>query len=186
MSFSFSNLITDRTIEDAQRVKELAAKGWDGMTAAERAEWEFGYAVPCCDADGAALIDSDGMIVSAREGVQRGSYKAADMNRVGAAVESIAAAFAAQGYTVEICSKTDYVPWDTPTSDDFAIYLANVAALRGQIAMKPTTPPLPSTIEGLSTDGANAIEQVLKDLDELLTHAARGWYYSGELYAAEV
>ena len=33
------NLITDRTTQDVNRVKFLAAKAWQDMTEAERAEW---------------------------------------------------------------------------------------------------------------------------------------------------
>lgn len=158
--YGILNLITDRTREDAERVLALAAKGWAAMTAVERTEWS---------------------------GKQKGAYNASDMNRVGAAVQYLTERFTEQGYTVAVAvaPKTDWLDSSSPRAAEFAAYLADVAALRGMIAVKPTTPALPETIEGLTVYGANAIEQVLVDLDALLTNAARGWYFSGELYAAE-
>lgn len=164
-SYSFTlyygvlNLITDRTAADAARAAELDAKGWESMTAAERTEWS---------------------------GEPKGAYNASDLNRVGSAVQYLAGRFTEQGYVVTVVPRTDWEASDVPTEDEWALYLANVAALRAQIAAKPTTPALPETIAGLTVDGANAIEQVLKDLDELLTNAERAWYYSGELFAGEV
>lgn len=157
--YGILNLITDRTAADVSRVLALAAKGWAGMTAAERTEWQ---------------------------GELKGAYNASDMNRVGAAVQYLAERFTEQGYAVAVAPKTDWLESDTPTAEEFAAYLADVAALRDVIAVKPTTPALPETMAGLTVGGANAIEQTLIDLDALLTNAARGWYFSGELYAAEV
>ena len=42
MSTIIDTLVTDRTQADVERVRELAAKGFAAMTAAERAEWLAG------------------------------------------------------------------------------------------------------------------------------------------------
>ena len=65
-------LITDRTEADADRVLELSAKGWAGMTAAEREEFAAGM---------------------------KGSYNATDLNRVNAAMEYLESRLVAMGYT---------------------------------------------------------------------------------------
>ena len=57
-------LVTDRTQADVERVRELAAKGFAAMTAAEQAEWLTGM---------------------------KGAYNAADLNRVGIALNYLAA-----------------------------------------------------------------------------------------------
>lgn len=164
-SYSFTlyygvlNLITDRTEADAARASELNAKGWAGMTAAERTEWS---------------------------GELKGAYNPSDWNRVGSAVQYLEGRFTEQGYLVSVAPRTDWEDASLPTEEDWALYLANVAVLRAELAVKPTTPALPESIAGLTVDGANAIEQVLKDLDELLTNAERAWYYSGEICAGEV
>lgn len=153
------SLITDRTEVDAERVKTLAAKGWRKMTEAERTE----YLAP-----------------------MKGAYNASDMNRVGSAVEYLAGRFEGQGYAVSVEPRTNRTTLDAPTEADCADYLGDVAALRRKIGVKPTTPALPTTMRGLTTDGANAIEQVLVDLDELLTNAEKAWFYSDEIYSGEV
>lgn len=160
MSFSMTDLIMDRTEADVERVKTLRAKVAAGTaTEDERAEY-----------------DSD----------LKGAYNASDMNRVGAAVDYVAGRFRGQGYVVEVSPRADWSESDTPTEGEQAEYLGNVAALRRKIRVKPTTPALPTDMTGLGYDGANAIEQTLLDLDELLTNAQRAWYYSGELFAGEV
>lgn len=159
MYYGILNLITDRTREDASRVLALAAKGWAQMTEAERSEWTSEL---------------------------KGAYNASDMNRVAAAVAYLAERFAGYGYLVEVNPKTDWVTTDEPTAEDLAAYLADVAELRKQITVRPTTPALPETIEGLTVDGANTIEQTLVDLDELLTNTTRSWHFCGEVYAGEI
>ena len=56
-------LITDRTQADEERVEELAAKGYDAMSDAEKAEWD---------------------------GEMKGAYDASDLNRVESAVAYLA------------------------------------------------------------------------------------------------
>lgn len=157
--YGILNLITDRVSADANRVRTLAAKGWGKMTEAEQKEFLTAL---------------------------KGAYNAEDLNRVGAAVDYLAGRFKGQGYAVAVETKTDWLNGAEPTADDWALYLGNVAHLRGKVAVKPTTPMLPTTIRGLTVDGANAIEQVLVDLDALLTNAEKAWFYSGEIYSGEV
>ena len=67
-----------------------------------------------------------------------------------------------------------------------ASYLRDVAALRGAIAVMASTPQTPDSSSGLTWREANNIEQILLDVDELLTRMAAAWFYSGELYAGDV
>lgn len=154
------NLITDRTQADVERAKYLRGRVAAGTaTEAETAEWAMAL---------------------------KGTYNASDLNRVGAAVDYIAGRFREQGYAVEVDTRTNWSGSDTPTDTDMAQYLANVAALRRRIAVKPTTPALPMDMAGLDYEGANTIEQTLADLNELLTNAQRALYYSGEVCAGEI
>lgn len=73
MSFDFSSLITNRAQADVERVRTLAAKGWSGMTDAERAEWVAGL---------------------------KGAYNASDLNRVTAAMDALKAKLEGYGYMV--------------------------------------------------------------------------------------
>lgn len=116
----------------------------------------------------------------------KGFYNASDLNRVGAAVQYVAERFAAQGYAVTVSPKTDWLASDIPTSSELETYRQDIAALRGLIAVMKSTPETPETMRFLDYIKANNIEQILLDLDTLLTNAALAWYQSGEIYAGEV
>lgn len=75
---------------------------------------------------------------------------------------------------------------DAPTAAQMKQYLANVEALRRAIAVLPTTPATPESMELLDYIRANEIEQILADVDDLLKNMAAAWYYSGEVYCGEV
>lgn len=116
----------------------------------------------------------------------KGFYNASDLNRVGAAVQYVAERFAAQGYKVAVSPKTDWLASDIPTASELETYRQNIATLRGLIAVMKSTPETPDSMAGLTYTEANDIEQILLDLDTLLTNAALAWYQSGEIYAGEV
>ena len=116
----------------------------------------------------------------------KGFYNASDLNRVGAAVQYVAERFAAQGYAVTVSPKTDWLASDIPTASELETYRQNIATLRALLAVMPTTPEAPDSMAGLTYTEANSIEQILLDLDTLLTNAALAWYQSGELFAGEV
>lgn len=116
----------------------------------------------------------------------KGFYNASDLNRVEAAVQYVAERFAEQGYTVTVSPKKDWLASDIPTASELETYRQNIATLRALLAVMPTTPKAPDSMAGLTYTEANSIEQILLDLDALLTNAAAAWYQSGELFAGEV
>ena len=75
-----------------------------------------------------------------------------------------------------------------------AVYLGDLAELRKQFNMLESTPRVPPRIlatainsgDGLTYGWANDIEQILMDIDALLTNSLSKLIYSGELYAGEV
>ena len=75
---------------------------------------------------------------------------------------------------------------DIPTQESMTAYLADVAALRAALTVATDTPEVPEDMERLTWQEANNIEQILVDVDELLTRMAAAWFYSGEIYAGEV
>lgn len=172
MGFDYMTLITDRAQGDVDALKALLAQPMSQWTEDEKA----------------ALL-SGGM---------KGSYDAADLNRVTACMEDIAARFRALGYSVpgygrvKVASDSDGLTrytWqnsDTPTDVQMAQYRANVAALRAVLAQAADTPDVPEDMAKLSYEAANAIEQVLAATDQLIVNLSKSWYYSGEVYAGEV
>lgn len=119
-------------------------------------------------------------------GNDKGTYKASDLNRVGAAMNYVAARLREQGYDPHISPKTDWKDDDWVDPSAQAVYLGDLAELRKQFTMLASTPEVPPDLEKLNYIEANSIEQILVDIDALLTNIAAGWLYSGEIYSGEV
>ena len=127
-------------------------------------------------------------------GNAKGTYNASDLNRVGAAMNYVADRLRAAGYDPHISPKTDWKDddWVDPAAQ--AVYLGDLAELRKQFTMLESTPRVPPRIlatainsgDGLTYVWANDIEQILVDIDTLLTNIDAGWLYSGEIYSGEV
>lgn len=156
--YGLLNLITDRTQADVDFVKQLAAKGWAAMTAEERAAWNGGL---------------------------KGAYNASDLNRVGSAVEYVAGRLQDAGYSVSVSPKIGWTEGEIPDPSSMAAYLSDVLAVRNALPLSGL-PELPETMEKLTYTDANAIEQVLLDVNAALDRIRAGAYYAGELYANDV
>lgn len=153
------NLITDRTQLDVDRVMELASKGWGGMTSSEQDEWLSSL---------------------------KGAYNYSDLNRVGEAISYIADRLNGYGYNIKVSPKTDWKMNDIPRSVQMESYLSFINTIRGAFAVYDDTPSVPSSMKDLTWQRANDIEQILMDVDTIITNMETSWYYSGDLYAGEV
>lgn len=161
MAFDFSTLVTDRTQQDVDYVRQLIDKLLnDTATDAEKAEW-----------DSFTL---------------KGSYNYTDMNRVGAAVEYVALRLLECGTSVDVSPKQDWSEWDTPTYSQMERYRSDIVALRTALAAMPTTPQAPATMSNLTWVEANAIEKILQDTDVLISNLEAAWFFSGDLFSGEV
>ena len=148
-----TNLIYDRTPEDVAEVRRLLAKldpeTGDGLTAAEQAKWDAGL---------------------------KGDYNFTDLNRVEAAVKTLAAALTSAGYPVEVTpvvkgSKAEDREWqegDIVRRAQWLTYLDNVQRLRAAYYTLAETGELPKPGDKLGYVGANTIEKVLADIDLLI------------------
>lgn len=135
---------------------------------------------------GLLTLITDRTALDVAQKTAKGFYNATDLNRVGAAVEYVAEHFQALGYHCPVYVKKDWSESDTPTAGQMETYRQNIVTLRRQIAVMKSTPETPETIRQLNYIRANNIEQILVDLDRLLTNIEKSWYFSGELYAGEV
>lgn len=156
---NLEHLITDRTAEDVDRVRILTEKAWQDMTAEERAEW----ASP-----------------------MKGSYNYTDLNRVEEAVAYVGERLAEFGYLYAAPVAHVWSANDIPTESDLFQYFGKVATLREAITVWESTPGVSGNITGFGAKEANALEQILLDVDQILTRISQAWFYSGDLYAAEV
>ena len=159
MALSDFNLITDRTQADVDRYLELKAKGFHRMTEAEKAEWETDL---------------------------KGSYNHTDMNRVESAVEYVANRLTEAGYGVIPVIKKTWSVTDKPTHEDLKRYMKNVSDIRAVLTTFETTPDAPTTEKRLSFQAANALEQILTDVDDLISRMVSIYFYSGDLYSGEI
>ena len=153
------NLITDRTQADVERYAELQAKGWHAMTDAEKSEWNTAL---------------------------KGAYNFGDMNRVESAVEYVANRLTEAGYAVLPIVKKNWNGNDKPTLDDIKRYMKNIADIRAALTTFSTTPEAPTTEKRLTYQMANDMEQILIDVDDLVSRMVSAYFYSNDLYSGEV
>ena len=156
-------LITDRTAADVAEAKRLRDKliAGETLTDEESARYFAGL---------------------------RGCYNASDMNRVGAAVRYVANRLNAEGYGAHVSPKTDWQMEYAVRQSDWNKYLDEVRHLRRKLTLMRTTPQITDGMYGglKSYAEANAIEQILVDLDIAITCIIRNYIFSGEVFAGEV
>ena len=123
----------------------------------------------------------------------RGAYSYTDMNRVGEAINYLVTEVRKAGISINLTAKTDWKQTDITAREQLQEYLNNVSTIRGVISVPATVPKVPTKIwasegqrDGLTYDKANAIEQILVDLDTLLKsmlsvlpRAAQPFFYAG-------
>ena len=155
------NLITDRTLADVAVVGSLTEAIKNGTATEEQVRQYL-------------------------EVQQKGAYNYTDLNRVEEAVAYVALRLKEYGYLQHMPITRSWTVEDIPRESDLTRYLNNVATLRRAIAVWASTPAAPSGIAGFGVNEANALEQILIDVDQILTRISQAWFYSGDLYAAEV
>ena len=146
------NLVTDRTQADVERVKELAAKGFAAMTADEQAEWLAGM---------------------------KGAYNAADLNRVGTALNYLAGRLGAIcGRSITWTAKTDWAVTDIITASQAAEYRRQIQDIRDALTYPAGTPDAPE-LGRLTYTGANDIERILALCEELIDNITKAFRHTG-------
>lgn len=145
-------LVTDRTQADVERVRELAAKGFAAMTAAERAEWLTGM---------------------------KGAYNASDLNRVGTALNYLAGRLGPIcGKIITWTAKTDWAVTDIITASQAAEYRRQIQNIRDALAYPAGTPDAPQLARLTYTD-ANDIERILALCEDLIVNVAKSFRHTG-------
>ena len=122
------------------------------------------------------------------QGTDKGHYGPGDLNRVEQAVEELYAMGKALGLAPVGQIKTNWgVPgpfsaesW--PTQGQMQRYLANITHLCEAVALEKE---LPVTMENLTIDGANSIEQALLLTYPRLENMLQNLRFSGEIFAGE-
>lgn len=111
-------------------------------------------------------------------------YNATDLNRMGAALNYIKDLLVGKcGFVVPWTAKTDWAVDDEPAASQMAAYLDCVKDCRAKLAVAIQAP---ETMARLTVDGANDIERILKEADQLIANIQAAWFYAGEVNAGEV
>ena len=116
---------------------------------------------------------------------EKGTYNAADLNRVGECVQILADVLNMYGYFATVDVKTDWEVGDIPTVTDMETYLENIDNLINASYTLARTPPLPDSMMYLDWRKANAIEKILVDMKEVITRMITHFRYSGTFKANE-
>lgn len=160
--YGILQLITDRTQADVEEAKRLIEKLRKGETLTE--------------AESAAYLAG-----------MRGMYNASDMNRVGNAVQYIADRLTAERYGVHVNPRIGWTMADLVRQADWNAYLDDVRHLRGILTLLPTTPEITDAMyDGIGYVEANHIEQILMDMDFMITRIILNYVYAGEVFSGEV
>ena len=101
----------------------------------------------------------------------KGAYDYTNLNRVEAAVAELAGRLG-----LPLTVKTDWTDQDAPRSTELERYLGNVRALRAVCSGLASTPEAPADMRNLDYKKANAIEQILADIE--ITMGT--WAYCGD------
>ena len=155
------NLITDRSPADIEAVKELAEAIKHGTATEEQVQQYLNVH-------------------------QKGAYTCEDLNRVEAAVVYVANRLKEFGYNIEIRPVATWTVEDKPNKEDFDRYFWNIAQIRAAIAVWESTPEAPDSIVGFDVNKANALEQILMDVNQVLNKIQAAWFFLGDLHAGEV
>ncbi len=169
-------LVTDRKKSDADYIIALKNKGWDSLTAAEKAYWLRGSPMGLYDADGKSLITSDEEALQGRDTIVKGAYNVSDLNRVGAAVQYLADLLNGYGYAVSVTAKQDWELADLSNVSDMESYLDDVQAIKDGFY---GTTALPSAMDDLTYTQANNIEELLLEVEEYINLMIAAFRKSG-------
>lgn len=146
-------LITDRTAADAAKVAALKEKIISRTaTQEELTEWATEL---------------------------KGAYSPTDFNRVEAAVAYLISPLAAVGYdTLDLTTKTDWATNDVPSAEQTSRYISNITAIKNCNMSGKT---IPSSMNALTWQGANQIEEMLYDTYDATSRIAHSVIYSGQI-----
>lgn len=152
------SLIYDRTQADVDRAIELNSKYNNGtITAEELTEWD---------------------------NFLKGAIDYQTLNRVGEWVEYLSDKLNSYTYLNTTSPKTDWVVTDFMTPQQAITYLQNVRTLMNAINVRITA-ELPTSMNKLTYESANAIEKILYDIDRGITNMEASWKYVGEVISGE-
>lgn len=145
------NLITDRTSADVSYAKSFQGKRWDNLTSEQKVEYLLGL---------------------------RGAYSYTDFNRVENAVQYISDLLNMYGYSNTVITKENWTALDIQNVTQIQRYLDNIAELKDKYYSN-VEGEMPTTSTWLTAEGANYLEKILVNIDELIKNMGLRFIRSG-------
>lgn len=109
----------------------------------------------------------------------RVGYDYRTLNRIETYMSELSDLLNECGYSNTIVTKTNWNNTDLLDLDNVNRYIGNINILRNAFSVKSSTPDTPTTLEKLSINGANAIEQILYDMTDLIEKLRKNLIISG-------
>lgn len=123
------------------------------------------------------IMDRTGFDVA--QGTSKGFYNVVDVNRVEEAVEELSTTLAEAGYPVGAVTKTNWSKTDFPTENEMQRFLLNIQLLQSRFYSSAVETP--ASMKWLGYEGANNIEQILFDVEEMRKKMIEAYRYCGTL-----
>ncbi|WP_417051034.1 hypothetical protein [Dysosmobacter welbionis] len=158
------NLIFDRTQADVDRVFELKNKiltggGLSALTSEEQTEYMAGM---------------------------KGAYNYTDFNRIGEAISYLVERMKALAiYDDSIIPKVDWAVGDWPTQSQISNLLTCLTKLRAKLNLPANAPSVPGSMDYMTYQLANDIEQLLFMIDSRVTQTTAPFPYTGVRYCGQ-
>lgn len=149
------NLITDRTSSDASYAKSFQGKMWSNLSTEQKAEYLLGL---------------------------KGAYSYIDFNRVENAVQYISDLLKVYGYPNTVKVKTNWTAEDIQNVAEIQRYIDNIAELKNKYYSN-VEGELPTTSNWLTIEGANYIEKLLVNIEEIIGKMVAVFRYSDTFYS---
>lgn len=109
----------------------------------------------------------------------KGYHNYTDLNRIESACRYLANLLTSYGYTVSITTKTDWKISDMRYASEMERIRQNIGKIEDTYYSLPTTPSLPSTLNKITWQKANDIEEILAHIDLLIKNMEQVFIYSG-------
>lgn len=180
--------VIDRTKGDVDIFLELRdlikSLGWDNVSQSVRDDWLYGQDSNLLSLEGFQLRTSDleDILVESYENI-KGAYNNADMNRVENNTGYLSVILNSLRYYTSMIIKDDWERVDIPNLSDAERYLNNIQILIDAFYVLSSTPTLPDDLNNFSFEEANAIEQILLDINSIMIATQESYRYAGTFYA---
>ena len=154
------NLITDRSQADVDSLRALLARGAANWTAEELSEFNLARS--------------------------KGAYNYTDFNRIGEAISYLVERMKALAiYDDSIIPKVDWAVGDWPTQSQISNLLTCLTKLRAKLNLPANAPSVPGSMDYMTYQLANDIEQLLFMIDSRVTQTTAPFPYTGVRYCGQ-